>query len=96
MYAGRIVEHGPARETLLRPLHPYTAALLHAVPRMDDDLARLPAIEGVVPRLDALPQGCAFAPRCGFAEEACRIAPPPMLGEPGHQAACIRLAAVPA
>jgi peptide/nickel transport system ATP-binding protein len=97
MYTGRVVEHGPARATLTAPLHPYTAALLGSVPRIDQDLARLPAIEGMVPRLDALPQGCTFHPRCAFAVVSCQAAVPAMRGEPGHQAACIRVGAkVPA
>jgi peptide/nickel transport system ATP-binding protein len=93
MYTGRVVERGPARATLTAPLHPYTAALVGSVPRIDGDLARLPAIEGMVPRLDALPQGCTFHPRCAFAVPACEAAVPAMRGEPDHQAACIRVGA---
>ncbi|MGG5822729.1 ABC transporter ATP-binding protein [Falsiroseomonas sp. HW251] len=95
MYAGRIVEQGPAREALTAPRHPYTRALLGSIPRIDGDEARLPAIGGLVPRLDDLPPGCAFAPRCALAIEACGAAPPALTGSAVHQAACIR-AAVPA
>ena len=91
MYAGRVAEHGPAQATLTAPLHPYTRALLGSVPRIDQDLARLPAIEGLVPRLDALPPGCAFHPRCALAAEACRVAPPALRGDAARAAACIRL-----
>jgi oligopeptide/dipeptide ABC transporter ATP-binding protein len=93
MYTGRMVEQGPARATLTAPLHPYTRALLGSVPRIDDDLEKLPAIEGVVPRLDALPPGCSFHPRCAHAVEACRAGRPAMRGDPVHAAACIRVAA---
>jgi oligopeptide/dipeptide ABC transporter ATP-binding protein len=91
MYTGRVVEVGPARATLTDPLHPYTRALLGSVPRIDEDVARLPAIAGLVPRLDTLPPGCAFHPRCAHAVEACRAAVPPLLERDGRAAACIRV-----
>src|SRR6266478_2064421 len=62
MYAGRIIEEGPAREVLLRPRHPYAEGLLEASPKLTR--GKLKPIPGNVPRLDALPPGCAFEPRC--------------------------------
>ncbi|WP_433172577.1 dipeptide ABC transporter ATP-binding protein [Actinoallomurus sp. CA-150999] len=93
MYGGRTVEKGSVEEVFEHPRHPYTAALLAAMPRLDDDRTGgpLPAIPGAPPDPAALPTGCPFAPRCRFAEEACEQAPPAMLqiGEPGHEVACV-------
>jgi peptide/nickel transport system ATP-binding protein/oligopeptide transport system ATP-binding protein len=89
MYAGQIVESAPARELLSRPLHPYTRALLHAVPRMAELQSRLETIPGSVPRLDELPTGCRFAPRCSWARPECSQAVPGLLEvEPGRQVRC--------
>ena len=91
MYAGRIVETAPARELYSRPRHPYTRGLMASVPRLDSDThQRLVPIEGQPPNLAALPPGCAFAPRCRQAVDACKQAPPPLreVG-PRHSAACI-------
>lgn len=76
MYAGRIVEEGPADPVFAAPAHPYTAGLLAAVPRIDHGNARLVPIEGAPPSLTARPPGCAFAPRCPIAEASChRVIP---------------------
>ncbi|WP_368415341.1 ABC transporter ATP-binding protein [Falsiroseomonas sp.] len=92
MYAGRIVETGPVREIIRNPRHPYTIGLLRA--RMGHEQARgsrLEAIPGAPPDLSALPPGCAFAPRCRFAEAACGSIDP---GEesfgPDHTVRCLR------
>jgi peptide/nickel transport system ATP-binding protein len=88
MYAGRIVEEGPVAKVLRQPLHPYTAGLLRAAPRLDGRAVE--PIRGAVPRLDALPPGCAFAPRCPLYREACDVAMPdlrPPAAE--HRARCI-------
>ncbi|MGH9726645.1 MAG: oligopeptide/dipeptide ABC transporter ATP-binding protein, partial [Candidatus Acidiferrales bacterium] len=88
MYAGRIVEEGPVREILRRPRHPYTQGLLRAAPRLTRE--KIQPIPGAVPALDALPSGCAFAPRCAFRVEACEAALPELRSAaPDHRARCI-------
>jgi oligopeptide/dipeptide ABC transporter ATP-binding protein len=90
MYAGQIVEHAPAQELFDRPEHPYTEALLAALPDLDDPAARrsrLVAIPGRPPDLINPPTACRFAPRCPFAESGdCCVLEPPALRElrPGH------------
>ncbi len=92
MYAGRIVEEGSARDLIRNPRHPYTIGLLKS--RAHGSLAkgsRLEAIPGSPPDLANLPPGCAFAPRCPLAIDACRAAAPPAIAiGPGHRARCIR------
>lgn len=72
MYAGEIVESGPAREVLRRPRHPYTRALIGSVPRLGADADRLVSIPGQVPRLGMWPAGCRFHPRCDRVRDSCR------------------------
>jgi oligopeptide/dipeptide ABC transporter ATP-binding protein len=96
MYAGRVVECGPVRRLFNAPAHPYTRALLDAVPRMGDPDRRLVAIDGQPPDLAALPPGCAFAPRCPQAVARCReTAPPTVASAPGHLACCWLAAPAP-
>jgi oligopeptide/dipeptide ABC transporter ATP-binding protein len=88
MYAGRIVEEGPAMEVLRRPRHPYTEGLLRAAPRLKRET--LVPIPGTVPSLDALPHGCAFAPRCAQHVPDCDPAVPDLRAvAPDHHARCI-------
>ena len=88
MYAGRIIEEGPTHEILHEPGHPYTAGLLRAAPRLKR--GTLTPIPGTVPSLDALPPGCAFAPRCEFHRAECDIAVPELAAaSPDHHARCI-------
>jgi oligopeptide transport system ATP-binding protein len=90
MYAGRIVESAPTRTMFKNPAHPYTQALLNAVPRADTPRgAKLAAIGGQPPNLVNLPKGCPFAPRCRKAQARCRQELPPLetVG-PNQQAAC--------
>ncbi|MCC2657101.1 MAG: ATP-binding cassette protein [Panacagrimonas sp.] len=93
MYAGRAAESGATRALLEHPAHPYTRALLEARPRLDARITeRLLALPGQPPDLLHLPPGCAFAPRCPIAIEACTNAIPPLAPiETGRLAACIRL-----
>jgi peptide/nickel transport system ATP-binding protein len=91
MYAGRIVEEAPVDDLFARPLHPYTEGLLGATPRLDTGVTphRLADIPGIVPPLDALPLGCAFAPRCPKVMDVCRTERPPLLpAGAGRRVAC--------
>jgi peptide/nickel transport system ATP-binding protein len=92
MYAGRIVETGRVDEVLERPRHPYTEALLGAVPevRVNGSLEPLTPIGGQPPELDDLPRGCSFAPRCPYAEAACQSFGMDLDAHPAQPAACIR------
>jgi oligopeptide/dipeptide ABC transporter ATP-binding protein len=95
MYAGRIVEAGPARAIFHQPRMPYTIGLLNSVPRLGIDRAaqhELAAIPGNVPNPRALPPGCAFHPRCGhFLPGLCdRETPPLEASSPGHFVRCLR------
>jgi peptide/nickel transport system ATP-binding protein len=91
MYAGRIVEEAPVEDLFARPLHPYTEGLLGATPRLDTGVRqqRLADIPGIVPPLDALPLGCAFAPRCPKVMNICRAERPALLAAgTGRRVAC--------
>ncbi|MCW5569484.1 MAG: ABC transporter ATP-binding protein [Steroidobacteraceae bacterium] len=89
MYAGRVVEEGPAEALLASPRHPYTAALLACIPRMDDPPeAPLPPIPGQPPDARSLPGGCAFHPRCGYAVARCRSESPALVQAAGRAVAC--------
>jgi peptide/nickel transport system ATP-binding protein len=96
MYAGRVVEEGPASEIFTAPLHPYSAALSAAFPRVGDPAARFaPAgLPGDPPDPRRLTQGCSFAPRCPRAAEECLPAEPPLTSYgPDRAAACVRIGA---
>ncbi|MGE3513120.1 MAG: ABC transporter ATP-binding protein [Vicinamibacterales bacterium] len=87
MYAGRIIEHGPVRQVLRQPQHPYTRGLLASMPGRTK--GRLTAIHGSVPSLGALPAGCAFHPRCPDRFAPCATAvPPDVTVGPSHGARC--------
>ena len=89
MYAGGIVEMAPKRELYAAPKHPYTQALLQAVPRPVPGRARPPSVAGELPSLIDPPKGCAFHPRCPFAFERCRIEKPRLQPDAaGHAVAC--------
>src|SRR5437868_11112516 len=84
MYAGQVVESGPVRDVLARPRHPYTMGLRNAFPDLMSDALELVPICGSPPDLSDPPPGCRFAPRCPFAEAACRTDVAPLAGN-GHQ-----------
>jgi peptide/nickel transport system ATP-binding protein len=88
MYAGRLVELGPVREVLTRARHPYTAGLMASTPLASLGHRRLRQIPGAMPRLNALPSGCPFNPRCERAEDKCRQPPAPGLEACEGRAAC--------
>ncbi len=87
MYAGQIVETAPTRELLKRPVHPYTQALLNAVPALGARPERLRTIPGVVPPPGAWPDGCRFHPRCPLRQADCTASSPALAGLPGGRAA---------
>jgi oligopeptide/dipeptide ABC transporter ATP-binding protein len=90
MYVGKIVEMADTSELLGHPLHPYTEALLSAVPAADPDIKhdRIP-LQGEVPSPANPPKGCVFNPRCGYARDICREVQPELLEVlPGHFASC--------
>src|SRR5512145_1251143 len=91
MYAGRIAEIGPVREVIHRPAHPYTAGLMGSIPAMDEDRERLLQIDGAMPRLNAIPAGCAFNPRCPHAVDRCRRERPELMPAGATRAACWRV-----
>jgi peptide/nickel transport system ATP-binding protein len=95
MYAGRIVEVGPVADVIHRPRHPYTVGLMGSIPSIGANVERLAQIDGTMPRLDAVPGGCAFHPRCPRAIDRCRAERPELAAVDGTSAACW-LAAVPA
>ena len=89
MYAGRVVEQADVLRLFASPAHPYTHGLLASLPRVGQKQHRLHSIDGLPPRLDQLPPGCAFAPRCVRAAGRCRSEPPALAFlSPGHQARC--------
>jgi oligopeptide transport system ATP-binding protein len=89
MYAGRIVEIGPARDLYASPKHPYTAGLLRSIPDIQVREERLPGIAGSPPSLLRPPPGCPFHPRCPYAEDKCRVEIPPLeLVGTEHRSAC--------
>jgi peptide/nickel transport system ATP-binding protein len=89
MYAGKIVERGSVRDIFKRPAHPYTQALLGALPDAQAKAKRLEAIPGRVPSPLMLPPGCAFAPRCKHRFEPCQAELPALFDVQGEQkAAC--------
>jgi oligopeptide/dipeptide ABC transporter ATP-binding protein len=91
MYLGRIMEMAPAAELFAVPRHPYTRALLEAVPRLDPSVKRQRvALQGDPPSAARLPPGCVFSTRCGHAESACREAEPELQDDRGHAIACWR------
>jgi peptide/nickel transport system ATP-binding protein len=99
MYAGEIVEHAPVGALFNAPQHPYTIGLLASIPRLDRRVETLATIEGSLPDMSAIPQGCRFAPRCPFRSEICVSRPPPVVDVGArHWSRCVKapLQGVPA
>jgi peptide/nickel transport system ATP-binding protein len=88
MYAGRIAEIGPVRDVVKTPAHPYTEGLMGSIPSLTARVARLRQIDGAMPRLTAIPQGCAFNPRCPQVFARCTQDRPDLLPAGTTQAAC--------
>ncbi len=92
MYAGRIVEIGPVQQVIHQPAHPYTVGLMGSIPSMESAPERLLQIDGSMPRLNAIPPGCAFNPRCPRVFDRCRHERPELMPAPSTRAACWLLA----
>ena len=88
MYAGRIVEIGPVRDVIQRPSHPYTEGLMASIPSLDARVDRLRQIDGVMPRLTAIPPGCPYNPRCPKVFDRCLGDRPGLMPARGTDAAC--------
>ena len=88
MYAGRIAEIGPVRDVVKNPLHPYATGLMGSIPALDAQVERLVQIPGAMPRLTAIPKGCAFNPRCPHAFARCFVERPEPLPVGSHLVAC--------
>ncbi len=89
MYAGRIVERADVYDLYRQPAHPYTKGLLESIPRLDQKGQQLAAIGGLPPNLMHIPSGCAFNPRCKFAQDVCREDRPALREvAPGRESAC--------
>jgi oligopeptide transport system ATP-binding protein len=84
MYAGRFVERADVFDLYAHPAHPYSKGLLESIPRLDQKGRELAAIGGLPPNLMRIPPGCSFNPRCRYAQDVCRVDPPPELREVGH------------
>jgi peptide/nickel transport system ATP-binding protein len=88
MYAGRIAEIGPVQSVIHQPAHPYTVGLMGAIPSIEEDRERLLQIDGAMPRLNAIPSGCAFNPRCPRVFDRCRVERPDLFDAGATRAAC--------
>ena len=88
MYAGRIAEIGPVAAVIRHPAHPYTDGLMASIPSLPHRTRRLRQIHGAMPRLDAMPDGCRFHPRCPHAFQRCTEQPPELLAAGATHAAC--------
>ena len=88
MYAGRIAEIGPVHEVINHPAHPYTRGLMSCIPDMSEDREQLHQIDGAMPRLNAIPTGCAFNPRCERVFDRCHKDRPELMPAGATQAAC--------
>ncbi|WP_159350054.1 ABC transporter ATP-binding protein [Roseomonas harenae] len=88
MYAGRVAEIGPVRSVVKAAAHPYSAGLMASIPPLSHKVDLLPQIDGAMPRLNAIPQGCAYNPRCPHVFDRCRVERPELLDATETKAAC--------
>lgn len=88
MYAGRVAEIGPVHEVINHPAHPYTRGLMACIPDMTEERERLHQIDGAMPRLNAIPKGCAYNPRCDKVFDRCHVDRPDLLDAGATRAAC--------
>jgi peptide/nickel transport system ATP-binding protein len=88
LYAGRIAEIGPVQEVIHQPAHPYTGGLMASIPDMTMDRERLNQIDGTMPRLNAIPRGCAYNPRCPRVFDRCLVERPDLMNAGATRAAC--------
>jgi len=88
MYAGRVVEIGPVADVIHKPQHPYTIGLMGSIPEFESQRDRLIQIDGAMPRLDSIPQGCAFNPRCIRVFDKCKTTRPNLMPAGSTYAAC--------
>ncbi len=88
MYAGRIAEIGPVHEVINQPAHPYTRGLMACIPDMSQERERLHQIDGAMPRLNAIPKGCAYNPRCERVFDRCHVERPDLMDAGATRAAC--------
>lgn len=88
MYAGRIVEVGPVRDVIKEAKHPYTRGLMDSIPAVGQDVHALAQIKGAMPRLNAIPPGCSFNPRCPRAMDRCRVERPELMTQGASTVAC--------
>ncbi|MBB5695849.1 ABC transporter ATP-binding protein [Muricoccus pecuniae] len=88
MYAGRVAEIGPVRSVVKAAAHPYSAGLMASIPPLSHKVDQLPQIDGAMPRLNAIPQGCAYNPRCPHVFDRCKVERPELLQAPETRAAC--------
>ena len=94
MYAGKVVEYGTVEDIFDHPSHPYTIGLLNSIPKLGSgDEAHLHTIEGTVPMLDEMPEGCRFCTRCEWALPGCKMQDPGMRAKGTHQVRCIHYGA---
>jgi len=88
MYAGRVIEVGSVADVVRNPAHPYTVGLMGSIPVLDGRVERLRQIDGAMPRLNAIPPGCAFNPRCPQVFDRCRVERPELMPARRSEAAC--------
>jgi len=96
LYAGRVAEIGPVHDVINKPSHPYTSGLMASIPDMTMDRERLNQIDGAMPRLNAIPKGCAYNPRCPKTFDRCLVERPDLMDAGATRAACWLHAGVPA